>query len=218
MHSSCGDVSPTRTTFPWLTRRSFSSSATRTDSAPRSWTCARRCSANTGSSSRPRSCRSKTGRAGYRMLFSHNVQFPLSQAPEGDRTSMATLAQVFPALASLKAADTERVELVNSAIVEEVLQDLGTLDFGKGITAASNIAIWRERGTHHTLCGEYRLPGQVQAPGRPAPKSDRALPPVFRRAPTTRERLALARHDQDRARLPPQRQCRPRAMSEPVGP
>src|SRR5499425_2159350 len=28
---------------------------------------------------------------GYRLLFSHNVQFSLSQAPEGDRTSMVTL-------------------------------------------------------------------------------------------------------------------------------
>ena len=35
---------------------------------------------------------------GYRMLFSHNVQFPLSQAPEGDRTAMGTLGHVFPAL------------------------------------------------------------------------------------------------------------------------
>jgi hypothetical protein len=92
---------------------------------------------------------------GYRMLFSHNAQFPLSQAPEGDRTSMTTLARVFPALAQLKASDTDRVELVNQTIVEEVLQDLGVLDFGKGITAETNIAIWRERGTHHPMCGEY---------------------------------------------------------------
>jgi hypothetical protein len=92
---------------------------------------------------------------GYRLLFSHNVQFPLSQAPEGDRTSMATLAQVFPALAALKNSKTDRVELVNSTIVEEVLQDLGVLDFGKGMTAECNIAIWRERGTHHPLCGEF---------------------------------------------------------------
>jgi len=92
---------------------------------------------------------------GYRLLFSHNVQFPLSQAPEGDRTSMATLANVFPALAALKTSDTEKVELVNQTIVEEVLQDLGVLDFGKGVTAESNIAIWRERGTHHPLCGEF---------------------------------------------------------------
>jgi hypothetical protein len=92
---------------------------------------------------------------GYRLLFSHNAQFHLSQAPEGDRTSMATLARVFPALAALKISDSDRVELVNQTIVEEVLQDLGILDFGKGITADSNISIWRERGTHYPLCGEF---------------------------------------------------------------
>jgi hypothetical protein len=92
---------------------------------------------------------------GYRLLFSHNVQFPLSQAPDGDLTSMGTLARVFPALAALKTSDTDRVELVNQIIVEEVLQDLGVLDFGKGVTADSNIAIWRERATHHLLCGEF---------------------------------------------------------------
>jgi hypothetical protein len=92
---------------------------------------------------------------GLRLLFSHNVQFTLSQLPMGDRTSMATLARVFPALAALKTSDNDRVELVNQTIVEEVLQELGVLDFGKGITADSNISIWRERGTHHPLCGEF---------------------------------------------------------------
>jgi hypothetical protein len=92
---------------------------------------------------------------GYRLLFSHNVQFLLNQTAEGDRTSMGTLARVFPALAALKISDTGRVKLVNQTIVEEVLQDLGILDFGKGVTAESNIAIWRERGTHHPLCGEF---------------------------------------------------------------
>src|ERR1700751_2445788 len=72
---------------------------------------------------------------GYRLLFSHNAQFPLSQAPEGDRESMRTLARVFPALEALKISDTDRVDLVNQTIVEEVLQDLGILDFGKGVTA-----------------------------------------------------------------------------------
>ena len=90
---------------------------------------------------------------GYRLLFSHNVQFLLNQTAEGDRTSMGTLARAFPALVALKISDTGRVELVNQTIVEEVLQDLGILDFGK--TAESNIAIWRERGTHHPLCGEF---------------------------------------------------------------
>src|SRR5262245_48070739 len=91
---------------------------------------------------------------GYRLLFSHNVQFPLSQAPEGYHTSLGTLARVFPGLEQLKPSDADRIELVNQTIVEEVLQDLGVLDFGKGVTAASNIAIWRERGTHHALGGE----------------------------------------------------------------
>ena len=92
---------------------------------------------------------------GYRLLFSHNVQFPLSQAPEGDRLAMVNLARLFPALMALKTSDTERVELVNQSIVEEVLQDLGVLDFGKGVTAECNIAIWRERGFHRPLCGEF---------------------------------------------------------------
>jgi hypothetical protein len=92
---------------------------------------------------------------GYRVLFSHNAQFPLSQAPESDRTSMANLARVFPALAALKRSQSDHVELVNNTVVEEVLQDLGVLDFGKGITAEANIAIWRERGTHRALCGEF---------------------------------------------------------------
>ena len=92
---------------------------------------------------------------GYRLLFSHNVQFPLSQAPEGDRTSMGTLARVFPPLAALKTSDTDTVELVNQTIVEEVLQHLGVLNFGKDVIANSNVAIWRERGTHHVLCGEF---------------------------------------------------------------
>jgi hypothetical protein len=99
---------------------------------------------------------------GYRLLFSHNVQFPLSQAPEGDRMSMGTLARVFPPLAALKASDTDMVELVNQTIVEEVLQDLGDLDFGKGVTANSNIAIWRERGTYRALCGEFAFQAKFQ--------------------------------------------------------
>ncbi|HPO17872.1 MAG TPA: hypothetical protein PLO07_01655 [Rubrivivax sp.] len=93
---------------------------------------------------------------GYRLLFSHNVQFPLSHAPkEGDRMAMAQLADVFPALKVLKRSASERVSLVNQTIVEEVLQDLGTLDFGKGVTADANVALWRTRGEHLPLVGEF---------------------------------------------------------------
>ncbi len=60
----------------------------------------------------------------FRLLFSHNVQFPLSQVPEGDRTSTAFLSHVFPVLHSVLASGAKRVELVNQTFIEEVLQDI----------------------------------------------------------------------------------------------
>ena len=92
---------------------------------------------------------------GYRLLFSHNVQFPLSHAPGGDRMAMEKLGEVFPALKSVKQSKADRVSLVNQTIVEEVLQDLGTLDFGKGVKANANVALWRTRGEHLPLVGEF---------------------------------------------------------------
>ena len=91
----------------------------------------------------------------YRLLFSHNVQFPLSEAPEGDRAAMKSLTRVFPVLASALKTTADRIELVNQTIVEEVLQDLGTLDFGKGMAAKFNVSLWRERGMHRPLVGEF---------------------------------------------------------------
>jgi len=92
---------------------------------------------------------------GYRILYSHNCQFGLSQMHEGDARSMATLTRVFPALASLKKADGERIDLVNGGIVEELLLPLGQLDFGKGVVAKCDIGLWRTRGEHRALVGEF---------------------------------------------------------------
>jgi hypothetical protein len=92
---------------------------------------------------------------GYRILYSHNCQFGLSQAHAGDRTSMAILSRVFPALAALKKSDEERVTLVNEAIVEEVLLPLGQLDFGGGVLAKCDVSLWRTRGEHTSLVGEF---------------------------------------------------------------
>jgi hypothetical protein len=92
---------------------------------------------------------------GYRLLYSHNLEVGLSQLPEGDRTSMATLHHLLPCLADLKSSSSDRVELVNQTIVEEVLQDLGVLDFGHGVVAKANVALWRERGMYRPLCGEF---------------------------------------------------------------
>jgi len=92
---------------------------------------------------------------GFRILFSHNCQFSLSQAYAGDRTSMATLSRVFPALSAVKRSDEERVNLVSGAIVEEVLLHLGELDFGKATLAKCDVSLWRTRGEHMPLVGEF---------------------------------------------------------------
>jgi hypothetical protein len=74
---------------------------------------------------------------------------------DADKNSMGTLAHVFPALAVMKRSDDEKVGLVNEGIVEEVLLELGELDFGKGILAKCNVALWRTRGEHMPLVGEF---------------------------------------------------------------
>jgi hypothetical protein len=92
---------------------------------------------------------------GYRILYSHNCQFGVSQMYDGDRTSMATLVKVFPALDALKKSNDEKICLVNGGIVEEVLLPLGQLDFGKGVLAKCDIGLWRTRGEHKSLVGEF---------------------------------------------------------------
>ena len=92
---------------------------------------------------------------GIRMLFSHNVQFPLSMAGYGDKLSMEAMIRIFPALERIKRAPNERFSMVNDTIIEEVLQDIALLDFGQGITAKANVAIWRTRGEHRPLIGEF---------------------------------------------------------------
>jgi hypothetical protein len=101
---------------------------------------------------------------GYRILYSHNCQFGLSQMHDADKTSMATLVKVFPALAKLQKASDEKLSLVNGGIVEEVLLPLGQLDFGKGLVGKRDIGIWRTRGEHKSLVGEFAF--QVQFPKR----------------------------------------------------
>lgn len=91
----------------------------------------------------------------YRLLFSHNVEFGLSKVQKDDRLAMDTLVKVLPALAPLKKHKDEHVELVSDVIVEEVLQDLGILDFGKGVSGKTNVALWRARGDHRPLVGEF---------------------------------------------------------------
>jgi hypothetical protein len=92
---------------------------------------------------------------GYRVIYSHNAQFGLSQAPADAQTSLAALVRIFPALRALQSSDAESIEPVNQAIVEEVLQEIGTLDFGHGVEVDADVALWRTRGEHKPLIGEF---------------------------------------------------------------
>src|SRR4029078_13346210 len=91
---------------------------------------------------------------GMRMLYSHNVQFPRSNVgAHDDILSMGTIVKIFPVLARIKTDPNERICLVSDTIIEEVLQDIGTLDFGDTIKAKVNVALWRTRGEHRPLIG-----------------------------------------------------------------
>jgi len=92
---------------------------------------------------------------GVRLLFSHNVQFPVSHVHEDNRLSMDTLTRVFPVLEGLKKEPGEKVEIVSSTIVEEVLQDIAIINFGNRMSAKANVALWRARGDHRPLIGEF---------------------------------------------------------------
>ena len=138
--------------FRWAIRRSCSSSAIRTCR----WherTCGRGSSATTASV-QGEALPLKDQLGGIRLLLSHNGEFQLSHVQDSI-TSLDTLTHVFPPLATLKKSPGENVEMVGATIVEEVLQDIAMLDFGGGTTAKANVALWRARGDHRPLIGEF---------------------------------------------------------------
>jgi hypothetical protein len=94
---------------------------------------------------------------GIRLLYSHNVQFLRSAIGMGKEnvSDMDQLIDLLPALAKIRKEPNERIRLVSNTIVEEVLQDIGMLDFGDGLTCKANVAIWRTRGEHRPLIGEF---------------------------------------------------------------
>ncbi|CAJ0855073.1 hypothetical protein AMST5_00799 [freshwater sediment metagenome] len=109
---------------------------------------------------------------GVRSLFSHNVEFKLDPLHFGDDLrSSETLAEIFPSLQPLLASKKQHLQLVNHTAVEEVLQQLGTLDFGKGFEAASNVSVWRTRGDHRQLVGEFSFQSKFQRRGAVSAKA-----------------------------------------------
>ena len=109
---------------------------------------------------------------GVRRLLSHNVEFGLSQAPEAARIVMSSLGhmslpeltQIFPALSTISCDGPDDVSLVNQTIVEELLQDICTLDFGHHTAATANLGLWRSRGDHHAFVGEFAFQLRFNGP------------------------------------------------------
>ena len=62
---------------------------------------------------------------------------------------------MLPPLRTIQSRKSEKVELVNHTAVEEVLLDIGMFDFGKGVQAKANVAVWRSRGDEKQLVGEF---------------------------------------------------------------
>ena len=92
---------------------------------------------------------------GFRLLYSHNCIFPVSSVHSADRTNLKTYRESAAGGRRAVGEMEGSVELVNSTLVEEVLMDLGTIDFGKGMVAKSNISLWRSLGDHQVMCGEF---------------------------------------------------------------
>jgi hypothetical protein len=92
------------------------------------------------------------GRAGeMRSLFSHNVVLTLP--PRNLETDLAHAAGVFPALRQVLAR-TGPLEVVQRARITELLEEVGVLDFGHGLTAKATVALWRAGVVGPSLIGE----------------------------------------------------------------
>jgi len=100
---------------------------------------------------------------GVRMLFSHNVQFLRSAIGMGKEvvTDMDQIIDLLPVLARVRKEPKEKIKLVSNTIIEEVLQDIGLLDFGDGLACKANVAYPRRAPPSYR---RVRLPVQVSGP------------------------------------------------------
>ena len=98
-----------------------------------------------------------------RTIYSHGCEL---DTPNTILTqNFETIAQVFPALQRTGAKAKTMLSVVNGVAIEEVLVNMGELDFGGKITAKATLAIWRNRMTQDHLLGEYSYQIKFAAPG-----------------------------------------------------
>jgi hypothetical protein len=118
---------------------------------------------------------------GIRLLFSHNVQFLRAAIGMGKENvrDMDQLIELLPALERVRKSPKEAIKLVSNTIIEEVLQDIGMLDFGDGLACKANVAIWRTRGEHRPLIGEFAYQFRFQDRSQLSPDALRRTEAFF---------------------------------------
>jgi hypothetical protein len=89
---------------------------------------------------------------GMRSIFSHTCKLKEHRWELGTRLSEA--GRTFPGLSELKALPTAPVRPVGEISIEEVLFELGSIDFGGG-SASVTMAVWRDAKTKNVLTGEF---------------------------------------------------------------
>jgi hypothetical protein len=99
---------------------------------------------------------------GMRSIYSHGCEL---DTPNVLLTqSFETICQVFPALLRTGAKAKTALSVVNGLAIEEVLVNLGEIDFGGKMTAKATLAIWRNRTTQEHFIGEYGYQLKFRSP------------------------------------------------------
>ena len=112
---------------------------------------------------------------GLRMLYSHNVQFPLSQVHEADRASIATLVRVFPAPAGLADLRGRKGRLCPPYGRRGSAPRYWHVGLWQGSHRQSQCGGLANARRREAACGRVCLPVQVQASGRTPSRGDEAL-------------------------------------------
>ena len=103
----------------------------------------------------------RDGQPGMRAIYAHSCDL---DSPNTIITqSFETISQVYPVLLKTGAKPKTLLSIV-SAPIEEILVNMGEIDFGGKVTAKATLAIWRNRTTQAQLVGEYSYQVRFDGP------------------------------------------------------
>ena len=111
---------------------------------------------------------------GMRTIYSHGCELDTHNTIMTQ--SFEAICQVFPALQRTGAKAKTALSVVNGVAIEEILVNLGELNFGGKLAAKASLAIWRNRMTQEHFIGEYsyqiKFPSPDMFRGKPRELAD----------------------------------------------